>query len=137
MERRFKLVLLVFIVLLSVIAVLFYIYLPVETKIVKMQVFVSNYTGFNVDTDALYFGTVPGKGTAERSFSIDNTLDIDLFVHLSTEGNISSFVSISKNDFPIKAKSSDKVKITVNIPDGIEKGEYSGELYVIFRRSIF
>ncbi|MFH1445376.1 MAG: hypothetical protein ABIF08_02760 [Nanoarchaeota archaeon] len=136
METRFKIIIATFVAMFSIIAVFFYFYLPVETQAIKMYVTVSNYTGFNVDTDAIYFGTLPGVGTASRKFNLTNNIKEDLFVHISSDGNISEFLSISKNNFLMERSSVEEIVVAVTIPNGNEIGEYSGTLYVKFTRTI-
>jgi hypothetical protein len=89
-----------------------------------------------VDTTGFYFGTVSGEGQAERTFNVTNNGDEKLLVNLYPDGNISKFVSFSKNNFVIGAKSREQIKAMVFIPHGTKLGEYSGFLTIIFRRSL-
>ena len=138
MKKKVKIFILLSILLFGSLFVVYFWFfqIPVETKIVKMHAVVNNYTGFNTDTDAIYFGTIPGKGIAERNFNLTNSGNENLVVNLYVEGNISQFVSFPDNNFKIKANSVESVKAILNIPDGTELGEYSGTLYITFRRSI-
>ncbi|MBU0898865.1 MAG: hypothetical protein KJ613_03550 [Nanoarchaeota archaeon] len=139
MKKQFKIFSILFIIIfLSLFIVYFWFFqLPIETKTVKMHVLVSNYTGFNLDTDVMYFGSVPGKGSVEKGFNLTNSGNENLIVNIYSEGNISQFVSFSKNNFVLKPDSIDNILVIADIPEGTELGEYSGTLYITFRRSIY
>ena len=136
MKKITLLFLLAVILLVPVIVAYFFLFnIPVDVKTVKMYILVSNYTGFNVDTDCLYFGTVPGEGQAERTLNVTNDGDEKLLVNFYPGGNISKFISFSKNNFVIEPKSREQIKAIVYIPHGTQLGEYSGFLNIFFRRN--
>ena len=111
-------------------------FLPVETMTMEMQITVGNITGFNVGTEVVYFGKVPGRGHAERKLNVTNTAGYSLIAYLYADGNISEFVSFSRNGFVLEGNSTEMVSLMADIPEGTKLGDYSGTLYVEFRRAI-
>lgn len=105
----------------------------VETSL-DMYLQVSNYTGVNVDSDALYFGTIDFEkpGMVERTIELRNDGDLSHDYFVRVRGDLSKYSVISSNDF--RLKSGEQKDITVKVMTGeLSKGNYTGEL-IIYRK---
>ena len=60
---------------------------------IAMYLTVANYTGFNVDTDALYFGAVGPAATSRRNVSITNIYGEPLRVTVDVAGELRPWTS--------------------------------------------
>jgi hypothetical protein len=107
-----------------------------ELKVLDMYVSVANYTGINVGTDAIWFGTVPPSGTASRIVTLKNFDNWSRWVDIRTEG-LNNWVGIESNSFLLRAGEERNVSIYVVVPKNAEYGNYTGKLYITFRRVLF
>ncbi|MDD5416594.1 MAG: hypothetical protein PHU12_01310 [Candidatus Aenigmarchaeota archaeon] len=92
----------------------------------NMHIQVNNYTGFNVDTDAIYFGTMPPGGSGQRDITIKNIENHSIKVTILTGGNISEWVSTIDNRFILEPNEERNTTLTVKIPKDAEYGNYTG-----------
>jgi len=104
-----------------------------QTKELDMFLTVSNYTGFNVDTDAIYFGTIPPGGSGKRIIVLHN-LDMNSEVLIKKEGNFVDWVVLDEDDFFMEANESKNVSIGVEVPANAEYRNYTGKLNIIFKK---
>ena len=121
--------------LITVIFLLFIIYTlvnPPQTVYYDIYLTVGNYTGFNVATDALYFGTVPEGGSASRFIEIKNEGDRKLESSLIFEGNVTAFLSAGSK-VVLEPYQNMTVRITASVPPDAPRGEYFGKVYVVSR----
>ena len=119
------------------------LFFNVEINRYPTKVQVMNYTkekitvGVNVDPWNLNFGIVPiGKNYASRFINLFNSNKKDVKVILKVYGNISEFVTFSKNNFYLKPNQSVTIKINFNA-ENASIGNYSGEIDVIIIKPIF
>lgn len=114
-------------------AALMWNYGVTDVKEIPMSFFVENIGGMNVDTDAVYFGSVPRGSSSSRDIHIQS--DEDLFVTAVAVGNISSVVTISENNFMVGPGTKKTLTLTATAPlDDPYITAYSGILRLIFRR---
>ncbi len=104
-----------------------------QAQEIDMQLTVGNYTGFNVNTSALFFGTVVPGGTSKRSINIHNPLETPLKVMLSIEGELSQWALVSNNSFELKPNESREILIEINVPSSAEFGEYNSTFIITFK----
>lgn len=91
---------------------------------------VGNHTGFNVGTDAIYFGTMLPETSAKRFLIITNDVNTSLRIRFSYSGNVTQFVS-SVDEIVLNAMSNETVEITASVPPGTKFGDYSGKLAIL------
>ncbi|MFP4524392.1 MAG: hypothetical protein ACLFO2_03730 [Candidatus Woesearchaeota archaeon] len=112
---------------LLVLVALVWILTPVHTTSIGTEVQVSDYVGFKLDTDKLYFGTVsPGNGATRRA-----TLDIpdDSFVMVRVEGEMASWVTPIPSEALVSGGPQD-IFFRLETPGGVEPGNYSSTVRV-------
>lgn len=133
-------VVLVIIIVFSVIIVYFNLN-PVEVQSygVGMHLKIANYTGMNVGTDKIYFGTINlNKPTRmERTYMLRNPYNESrAYVTVESEGEIQKFILGLPEPFVMKA--ADQVNVTISAStigkENLEMGDYNGSLVVSFRR---
>lgn len=100
---------------------------------IDMYITVDEYAGFNVGTEALFFGTVPAGGTSKRTLTIDNIWDTDLEVQLSTEGELAGWTHFSKQSFTLAVGGNETVDVAVSVPGDAAAGNYAGRTIINFR----
>lgn len=107
----------------------------VDYNEIPMHIKVTNTTtiGFNTQTDALYFGTVPrGYGSAVRKFDVKNNFDHIVNVEIYATGSeLAQWISINNNyTFTLLPKEDKRIEITATVPNNTNIGNYSAELII-------
>ena len=98
-----------------------------------MYLTVGDYVGFNVDTDAIYFGVINKSGSGSRIIDIKNT-DVPYMVNIESYGELAKWVYVSENNFLIRPYENKSLKVTVLVPPDAAYGNYAGLLKVILRK---
>jgi hypothetical protein len=104
---------------------------PSEVREVRMHLKVANYTGFNLDTDALYFGAIAPTGSGDRDLVLINDDSRDKSVRIFMEGELSSWVYPAKNNFILEGSSNMTLGFHVAVPKDASFGEYEGIIRVV------
>ena len=119
------------------------LFFNVEINRYPTKVQVMNYTkekitvGVNIDPWNLNFGIVPiGKNYASRFVNLYNNNNKTVKVIFKVYGNISNFVTFSKNYFYLKPNESETVQINFNA-ENATIGIYDGEIDVIVMKPRF
>jgi len=86
--------------------------------------------GFNTETDSLKFGKVSPGSAVRRSIEVNykNSAEVKIFM----EGNFTSWVTATPNDFLVNANELKKVSFEANVPGDAEPGSYQGKVYFCF-----
>lgn len=133
MEKKKKIILFIVILASIIISVLIYPYIsPLHVKEIDMYITVGNYTGFNVNTSALFFGTVVKSGSSERYFIVTNEYNKELKVKINIKGELEDWTSLSENNFMLEKNANKTVTIKVNIPTEVESGDYTSIMKIKF-----
>jgi hypothetical protein len=111
-------------------------YVIVDVMEIPMDIKVMNKVGLNADVDALHFGKNFQGGTGTRRITIRNTINDDIRVSISNEGNFSSWISLSDNHFTLGPGENLTVFYSVDVPVDAQFGEYSGVSKVVLRRKL-
>ncbi|MFO7872220.1 MAG: hypothetical protein R6U26_01095 [Candidatus Undinarchaeales archaeon] len=106
---------------------------PEQEQRIDMQINVGNYTGFNVNTSALFFGTVVPGGTAERQVELTNPGKKPLTAILRVSGILDSWTTISDNNFEIEPEETRNVTVKLVIPPDAEMESYRSTLIITFK----
>jgi len=133
-KKRFLIIILLIIVLSSV----FIIYNTVsyDTKKLDMHLMVGNYTGFNVDTDAIYFGTIMPFGIGTRIINVANSNQTSI-VDIKAYGELKGWIYVSENNFILKPNEEKTVKVMVYVPENAKYKDYEGALKIRFKKQIW
>lgn len=105
-----------------------------EAHDIPMDVNVGSGIGFNTDTDAIHFGTIPRGNMGSRNITIENSEHASARILIKTYGEISGWVDVSENNFVLKKGEKRDVKFTIILPEGIEKKKYSGTARIMLMR---
>ena len=102
---------------------------PRTTFSYDIQLTVGNYTGFNVGTDALYFGTILPGGKVSRYLLIVNDNDVPAETIMYIEGDVSRFVYVERR-YLLDPHQNTTAVIEAYVPPGTEYGNYTGKLVI-------
>ena len=136
METKKAIIILVFAVVTSFILTnVIYDYLTiVDSKELKMYLTVADYAGFDVNTSALIFGTVPKGGSSSREVILTNDFNIPLKVDLKAYGELAGWVHVFENGFLMQPNVVKTVKVSATIPENAKFGNYAGILKISFQK---
>jgi cell division protein YceG involved in septum cleavage len=127
-------VILAFFIIFALIIKFIPTFLPFYQKDVNISMTVGNYTGIDVSTSALSFGTAMRTSTVKREVIITNEYPDRIKSKLSILGNLSTWTSLSEDSFFLMTNESKTVEVSVTVPEGAEFGNYSGKLRISFTR---
>jgi len=82
--------------------------------------------GFDLNKTALTFGRVVPGNSASRGISIKNNFDKKIMVSITSEGEISDFLSVSENEFILIPNEERNISFSVLFPKGSEMKKYKG-----------
>lgn len=103
-----------------------------NVKYIPMHLTVGNYTGFNVDTSALFFGTVTKSGRSTRYVVVTNELEEPVMVLVEAAGELADWTTVSEKNFSLDRYGSKTISVSVNAPAQAQYGIYSGLLKFTF-----
>ena len=95
-----------------------------------MDYHVGDYVGFNLDEDAIHFGTLLPGVRADREIEIYTDKDVLINVVFEELDNI----YVDKNNFVLKAGESYSLMFTIELPKDIEEGFYKGKIKIRFKK---
>lgn len=105
-----------------------------DVRTVGLRVTVGDYVGFDTNTSALIFGTVPPGGQSMRFINVTHDEPYDMHVTMAVEGNISGLIRVSEQEFIVGKGESRRLKVYADPDKDIGYGDYSGTLYLYFQR---
>ncbi|MEM2874319.1 MAG: hypothetical protein QW063_02665 [Candidatus Nanoarchaeia archaeon] len=130
-----KILIIAIFVMCIAVVVLYITPLSVETREMHIIVTTEKHVGINLDTDKIYFGTVPVEGSAIRNVTIANSGSKKRFV-LSVEGPLESWTVASQSRFILQSGENKTVSIHVTVPKNATPGEYTSDLVITAYRTI-
>lgn len=101
---------------------------PYRIEVLDYDFNVANAVGFNLDSDAIHFGSGPNTAVLNRGVVISASQDSIVKVLWDGPGDL----AIDKNDFFMKSGSNTSISFVLTIPDDLPLGNYSGEVYFHF-----
>ncbi|VVB68467.1 Uncharacterised protein [Candidatus Norongarragalina meridionalis] len=90
--------------------------------------------GFNVGTDALWFGRVPPGAAGSRDLTVANHFAYPRDVEIRAEGNITQWITAAPSSFSLNPNEGQIVDVSVEVPRNATPAEYDGTLIILFRR---
>jgi len=140
MEKRYikkekAIIILILIVVISFL-ITYFVYdsfKPVEIKTIDMDLTVGNYTGFDVNTSALIFGTTVPNSYVKRTINITNIDENNHKVSIKAYGELKEWTSISEDSFTLKGDETKEIDVEIRVPTDADRREYTGDLKILFR----
>ncbi len=108
-------------------------FVPAEIRTIEMHLTVGNYTGFDVNTSALIFGTVIPTSSVKRTFNVTNTDDKAHKVFVKVKGSLADWTSFSENRFILAGRESKDIDVIIDVPSDAEYGKYEGMIEILLR----
>lgn len=139
MNLKKLIVILLCVMLLSISATiaLYSFYIIEDKKVVLMDVVISDHPGFNLDADAMHFGMMVSPGRIERAINVSHASDHPLKIDIAFSGDMKEWVYAEENGFILEPNVKVPVNIVLNVPEGVEMGDYDGYIIVYFKRVLF
>jgi len=106
----------------------------VETLVTSVKVKSSGgykHIGFDLNKQNLTFGTLSPGVSSERAVSVEYTKNATVYIW--TEGNFSSWVSISPKTFEIEPGQQKEIRFTSLVPIIAREGEYNGKMVFCYQ----
>ena len=102
-----------------------------EMREIEVQLQVSSTAGFNVDSDKIYFGSIPPTGHGQRQVILRNTHAQKALMRLRIHGEIAPWVKIDPAWVVLKPQDERPSTIHVFVPADAPAGNYSGTVEII------
>jgi len=130
MNKKVFFVLAIILVAISILFINFY-FKPVsaQEKEIYVEVVAEKKVGFNLETDKLYFGSLPAGGSATRNITISNSGSKKRFI-VSVEGPIKDWISADKSAFVLRDGENASIQITLTVPERTTPGNYTSKIKV-------
>jgi K+-transporting ATPase A subunit len=125
-----KIILWIILVLVLMLAVVQYMNAAKYEALV--QVISENKIGVNPTDKRLDFGDLPRDKSATRTVTLKSGGKTDSFVVVWTLGGINDLMKVNKNNFTLKAGTTEKLEFSVYVPNSAENKYYRGRV-VIFQ----
>tara|TARA_Y100000310_G_C20487478_1_gene717538 strand:- start:89 stop:505 length:417 start_codon:yes stop_codon:yes gene_type:complete len=91
---------------------------------------VGDYAGFNLDEDAIHFGTIMQGIKTKRSMDIYTDRDVEVRIYIAGI----EYITISEDVFFLKANEKKSIDLVLQVPLELKEGYYSGKIRVIYRK---
>ena len=129
----------IFVFILSVLVLLFSVYLSREIIIDKSEIFVSvevaNVSGFDLNTSALTFGKLVPGAKSSRKIEIKNNYNFPIVVEFDSEGNINELLGYDKLIY-INPNEAKEAGFIINTYLNTTQGVYTGIVSYVIKKDI-
>ena len=133
-KNKFNLIIAGMSVVLIVISVYVLINSPLEMKTLDLSFVVGEHLGFDLNASSLSFGIIMPGGSAVRRVVMQNNYDFPIKVEIYTSKNIRGYV-FAEPEHLIESGKTEQISFNLIVPEYMEHGEYSGEVYFKFRKA--
>jgi len=96
---------------------------------------VGNYTGFNVNNSALYFGTIKPGGTSTRKIELKNNnqfVKVSMFVN----GELAEWIYTEDTSFNLLENEEKTIEIKGIVPKDAKLKNYEGKITIKFETAV-
>jgi len=135
--RLSKVIILMFIAFLvsATITSLFYVFYVI-TDIIEfdMDVEIGNKVGFNLDPDAIHFGTIFRGNKGMRYLTINHSKNRPIKIIIKATKGMGEWLDYSDNYFLLEKNNKKMIILTLNVPKDASFGKYYGKLRVYIKR---
>lgn len=102
-------------------------------KVYQYSFTVGNSIGLNVDTDKIYFGTVPVGERSRRTLVIKNTNHKSV-VRIKSFGDLSDHLYTSENNFVMEKDETKEINLFMITDQNTKYGKYAGNVVFLFTK---
>ena len=125
------------IVLVLILAVSTYAFFGFSSQVLGSKTFgmfltVGDKLGFNIDSNAVYFGKTTPDSMAKRDMLVSNNFDEKVLVTIEKSGALAEWVTPSLKNFYLNAQESKTITLTVTVPSDAKKADYTGLVTVYY-----
>lgn len=129
-----KILFLISVIILSIVCtnlILHHFFAPHKIIKYEMSLIVGDHVGFDLSKEAITFGMITPSGTGTRHINLNNGKEASQ-IHIIASGQLTSWVSVSDNNFILKPYENKTLDIIVKVPSNAKFGEYNGNLKMSF-----
>lgn len=101
---------------------------------IEMDAKVGDRIGIAVDSDKLIFGMMQPGGAAKREMFVGNEHDFPINIQFIPLGQLKDYTHIPENPVILQPSETRKVSVTVNFPEDMPYGNYTGIMRVVFTK---
>ncbi|MFH1424088.1 MAG: carboxypeptidase regulatory-like domain-containing protein [archaeon] len=132
-QDKGKILILAITILLLILLVIFLWWpsIPREVQELGMYLTVGSHIGVNVDSDAIYFGTIPPGGAGRRGIIVKNDLSENRKITLHVTGDFADWIFVSENNFVLEPYGQKDIYVSVNVPKNADKRDYTGTFLMV------
>jgi len=129
-NNLFWLWILVSIAILMVVAAFYLSFRVLEVETIESSFLVGDRAGFDLNLTALTLGQIAEGHGGSRGISLVNDHEKPIKIEISSNGEITDYLSLSENNFILLPGEGKSVTFNVYAPKGLEKKTYSGKIEI-------
>ncbi|MCX6767761.1 MAG: hypothetical protein NTY90_03480 [Candidatus Micrarchaeota archaeon] len=99
-----------------------------------MHLYVEAHPGFNIATDAIWFGKVPPTATSTRKVLLKNSNPDNRIAQIYLLGDLAAWTSVSEQKIPFGPNQSTSVDVVASVPFDAPFGYRGGWMLIVFKR---
>lgn len=105
-----------------------------DIQMLQMHLQVSDRMGVNTGTDALWFGSVIAPASTSKFINISHNEIFPMKVKITVSGEMAQWMHVSENNFVLDPEKTVTIKIMAQVPKDTGLGNYTGLLYIDFKK---
>ncbi len=130
MKEKNKILISIIVIILSITLIVIFL-APLHKEIIPTRFVAGENMGFDLGPGNINFGKIiPGKGTT-RKMNITNNYNKPTITKIKSSGEISKYMIASDNNFILQPNKSKEIIFSVQLPKGLEYGEYPGKIIIV------
>ncbi len=134
MKRKNKITILTTI-LTIVLAVSLFLMVPLQKETIPTRFIAGKHMGFDLGPGNLNFGEIVPGYSASRSIIIKNNFNKPTSTTITSSGEISDYIIVSKNNFVLQPEESKNITFSCFPKKGIELREYAGQIIITTKKA--
>lgn len=128
----------VMLVAVALVVIFYFTFILVDVQTVELHSNFENTYGFNLDTDKMYFGSVPPGEQGERDLVFANNYDFPVEVSSFFSGELEEYMRCENNNVVFQSGETGTITYTVNPPKDVTMREnYTGIAKVYIKRVLW
>jgi len=128
LERKYYITFLIVILILGLFVTWYTQNKIIGYKVYSVDYTVGDYSGFNLDEDAIHFGTILPETTVKRKFVINT--DKKVLVKMNINGL--KDIKLTERSVFLEANESKKIELILKTGKNITEGYYHGKLIITY-----
>lgn len=135
--KKINAILVILIIAFTTIGIVSIVYNTMTTigiRDIEMDAKVGDRIGIAVDSDKLIFGMMMPGGAGKRELFIGNEHDFPISVYFTPIGQLKKYTNLPENPVLLQPGENKEVSVSVNFPEDMPYGNYTGIMRVVFTK---